>query len=65
MKRHLNEMDIEEAVTGMLNATGGLFITMSPGQWDTLLQSVYDRGGVLIELDENEIPVKAYQRGAQ
>ena len=37
-------------------------ITMSPGQWDGLLQAAYDRGAFLIEVDEKEVPVKAYRK---
>jgi hypothetical protein len=35
---------------------------MSRGQWDTLLQAAYDVGFVLVELDDDERPVKAYRR---
>jgi len=37
-------------------------ITMSPGQWDKLLQAAYDAGHNLIEVDDNEIPVRAYRK---
>ena len=40
----------------------GLIVTMSIGQWDGLLAAAYDRGAVLLELDDNEMPIKAYQR---
>lgn len=40
-------------------------LTMSTGQWDALLQAAYDRGCVLLELDDEERPVHAYQRGVQ
>lgn len=39
-----------------------LVITMSPGQWDGLLDEGYNRGALLVEIDQNEQPVKAYQR---
>ncbi len=39
-----------------------LVITMSPGQWDALLDEGYNRGALLLEIDENEQPVKAYRR---
>jgi hypothetical protein len=35
---------------------------MSTGQWDTLLRAAYDQGWVLLELDDDERPVAAYQR---
>jgi hypothetical protein len=41
---------------------GTVTLTMSEGQWDTLLQAGYDLGFVLLELDDNENPVGAYQR---
>ena len=39
-----------------------LIITMSPGQWDALLEAAYDQGAILLEIDEHDHPVKAYQR---
>lgn len=41
---------------------GACSITMSVGQWDTLLQAAYEAGWVLLELDDNEFPVRAYRR---
>jgi hypothetical protein len=63
MKRpKLNEIPIKEAMAGILEGDGGLYVTMSPGQWDALLDASYDRGATLLEIDQNEQPVKAYQR---
>jgi len=53
----LNEVPLN---TTMRPAT--INITMSPGQWDGLLQAAYDAGHNLIEVDENETPVKAYKK---
>jgi len=39
----------------------GVNITMSDGQWDKFLQAGYDAGCTLIELDENQRPVRAYR----
>ena len=39
-----------------------MVITMSPGQWDALLDEGYNRGALLLEIDQSEQPVKAYQR---
>lgn len=39
----------------------GVMVTMSVGQWDALLWSFYKAGAILLELDENEQPVQAYQ----
>ena len=36
--------------------------TMSPGQWDTLLQVAYEQGWILLEIDGDEQPVCAYRR---
>lgn len=46
-------------------APGQATITMSVGQWDGLLESAYENGFVLLELDQNEKPVKAYLKGYQ
>jgi hypothetical protein len=44
---------------------GALYMTMSPGQWDALLQNAYDRGWVLLEIEEvngQEKAVRAFKR---
>ena len=41
---------------------GALVVTMSPGQWDTVLASAYAEGCVLLEVDAHEQPVRAYQQ---
>jgi len=57
MKRPiLNEVELDSAKTCKL------IITMSPGQWDALLDEGYNRGALLLEIDQNEQPVRAYQR---
>lgn len=58
MKRpELHEIPISSALNR------GIFtVTMSVGQWDQFLQSAYDAGAALIELDRNETPVRAYQK---
>ena len=42
----------------------GLVVTMSPGQWDQLLDDAYASGHTLLEVDDNEHPVRAYQKDA-
>ncbi len=37
-------------------------VTMSEGQWDSLLQIAYEEDWILLELDDNEIPVRAYRK---
>lgn len=58
----LNEVNLQEAMAGILERRGGLFATMDIGQWDSLLESIYDVGGCLLELDQNETPVRAYRK---
>jgi hypothetical protein len=41
-----------------------VIVTMSIGQWDGLLAAAYDGGAVLLELDDNETPIRAYRRKA-
>jgi hypothetical protein len=41
---------------------GICYATLLPGQWDAVLQAVYDLGWVLLELDSAERPVAAYRR---
>ena len=36
--------------------------TMSEGQWDHLLAAAYNHGATLLEVDLNEIPVRAYRK---
>ena len=38
-------------------------VTMSAGQWDNVLANSYDLGFVLLEVDAEERPVAAYQKG--
>jgi hypothetical protein len=41
---------------------GDCLITMSVGQWDALLAQTYKQGWTLLELDDDEQLVAAYQR---
>lgn len=41
---------------------GELTVTMAHGQWSRALAAAYESGAVLLELDANERPVRAYQR---
>ena len=40
----------------------GVVTTMRAGQWDKLLAAAYDTGATLLELDDDETPIKAYRR---
>lgn len=60
MKRpELVEVPLSEALP---LKPGTLTVTMSEGQWDGLLASMYAEGCTLLELDERERPVRAYRR---
>lgn len=37
-------------------------VTMSEGQWDGLLSAAYERGWILLELDADERPKRAYRK---
>ncbi|MCI0615273.1 hypothetical protein L0244_19960 [bacterium] len=39
-----------------------LIVTMSEGQWDKLLEISYERGWILLEVNDDEQPIKAYRR---
>lgn len=44
---------------------GQLVITMSTEQWDSTLSAAYAGGFILLELDENEKPVRAYKKATE
>lgn len=56
----LTEIELSETILG--GGKPALNITMSIGQWDELLQAAYDSGAILIELDRQERPIRAYRR---
>jgi hypothetical protein len=59
----LNEVPADKFLTELIGGTWhGVFITMSIGQWDRFLQVAYDTGHVLLELDEDEVPVRTYRK---
>jgi hypothetical protein len=55
---------LNEAPLGGIMMKPSVIVTMSVGQWDGLLAAAYDRGAVLLELDDDETPIKAYRRKA-
>lgn len=55
----LHEIPLDLAV---ILAAPGLSCTMSVGQWDQTLAAFYDLGAALIELDDDEVPIAAYQK---
>lgn len=64
MKPILNEIPLQDAMQKIFGGGGRFIITMSPGQWDALLDEGYKRGALLLELDGNEMPARAYQKRA-
>jgi hypothetical protein len=59
----LNEIPLGEAMQDLLTGRPALTVTMSRGQWDRFLEGAYQSGATLLELDQNEVPVRAYRRG--
>jgi hypothetical protein len=53
---------LNETALGGITLERGVIITMSIGQWDGLLAAAYDHGAVLLELDDDEKPIRAYRR---
>jgi hypothetical protein len=59
-------MPLAEALSALSRATPGTcVITMSTGQWDTLLAAAYADGWILLEVDDDERPVRAFQKAAE
>lgn len=44
---------------------GEVTVTMSRGEWDSLLAGAYEAGFILVELDHAERPVAAYQKAGE
>jgi hypothetical protein len=66
LHRDLRPFPLAEAMAALLGGVPGtLVVTMSEGQWDGVLSAAYSTGWILLELDENETPVKAYRKGAE
>ena len=59
--KEIIEINLSEAIAEVQRANG-LIVTMSPGQWDVLLQITYDGGGPIFAIDKNEQLVKAYRK---
>lgn len=58
----LNEVSLDETMNKILTGEPIVVITMSPGQWDGFLQSGYDFGHTLLEVNKNEEPTHAYRK---
>lgn len=53
---HLQTLPMAEVKIG----PGSRLITLSPGQWDPMLDEAYSRGWILLEIVD-EIPTRAYR----
>lgn len=63
MKRPvLNKVPLDDVMNGFLAGNSSVTVTMSQGQWDRFLQAAYDAGHNLIEVDDCEVPVRAYRK---
>ena len=63
MKRpKLDPMSLADAMNEILSCKPSVSVTMSVGQWDCFLQASYNQGHKLIEVDDNEMPVRAYRK---
>lgn len=60
--KNIRPTALNEVPIGGIMLKPHLIITMSIDQWDGLLAAAYDAGAVLLELDDDEIPIKAYRR---
>ncbi len=61
-KKKLNEIDLKRVLYSITNGVPIVVITMLKNQWDGCLQSAYDTGHTLLELNKNETPRKAYRK---
>lgn len=60
--RDLNPIPLEQALNGLRNGSGMRIITMAEGQWDEVLAAAYQHGWVLLEMDKDEKPARAYRK---
>ena len=60
MRRDLHPVPLTDVMTS-LSTPGTCTMTMAEGQWDEVLSAAYELGWVLLELDDEEKPVRAYR----
>jgi hypothetical protein len=59
----LQRYPLAEAMAAALGQRGAtIVVTMSEGQWDALLAAAYEQDAILLEVDTNEMPVRAYRK---
>jgi hypothetical protein len=61
LHRDLTPLPLAEAITAWRRRSARV-ITMAVGQWDGVLASAYDLGWILLELDADERPVRAFRK---
>jgi hypothetical protein len=59
MNRDLRPIPLHQALPLM---SGELYITMSEHQWDLIHSAGYQAGAILLELDQSEHIIRAFQR---
>lgn len=59
--RDLHPIPLEDALNRLWKPRTCV-ITMSEGQWDALLATAYEEGWILLEVNDKEFPVRAYQK---
>lgn len=57
----LNKVDVEETLQSFLDGKVKKLATMSPRQWDTLLDEAYSLGWTMLEIEGDRV-VGAYRR---
>lgn len=64
--RDLRPFPLVEATKAL---TGGVprarVMTMGSRQWDSMLSAAYSAGWILLEMDDNERPVRAYRKATE
>lgn len=61
-RRDLHPIPLEQAIAALAGIEPpARVMTMSEGQWDSLLSAAYQAGWTLLELDSHERPVRAYR----
>ena len=59
----LNKLDVpREDIMNYVIESKGIVVTMSKGQWDSILEATYNRGHILMLVDDNEMPKALYQK---
>ena len=63
LQRDLHPFPVAEAMKALLGGVPqACVMTMGIQQWDGLLSAAYIAGFILLELDENEKPVRAFKK---